>query len=156
MTRRHVLALPAILAVFALSIPLARAAEDDAATVKRLEEEGIKADLSGNPSAYIKKYLADDMTAGTSFGEWETKSGMLKDAADPANNKVNSEDVSDLKVRVYGNTAIATYRSTYDIVVRGEHRARTVISTDTWVKGKDGWKLVAAHASEAKKTMPTN
>ena len=76
---------------------------------------------------------------------------MLKDMADKQNNKVNTEEITDLKVRVYGNTAIATYRSTYDMVVRGEPRARTIIATDTWIKQKGGWKLVAAHASEAKK-----
>jgi Domain of unknown function (DUF4440) len=152
-TTRRRLATSLLAAVLAAAFaPRASAAPaDEAAAVKKLEEESVKADLSGDPSAFMKKFFADDMTSGTSFGEWETKQAMLKDIADKPNNKVNAEEMSDLKVRLYGNTAIATYRSTYDMLVRGEHRARTIIATDTWVKGKDGWKLVASHGSEAKK-----
>jgi hypothetical protein len=46
---------------------------------------------------------------------------------DSKNNKMNSEEISDLTVRLYGDTAIATYKSTYDSVYHGEHRARTIL-----------------------------
>jgi len=61
----------------------------------------------------------------------------LADAKDTANNKMNSETISDLKVRIYDNsTAIATYTDTYDGMVRGEHHVKTVLSTDTFVRQK--------------------
>jgi hypothetical protein len=41
---------------------------------------------------------------------------------------------SELKVRVYDNTAVATYKDTYDIMMMGERRAHTIIATDTFVK----------------------
>src|SRR5438046_8827024 len=44
-------------------------------------------------------------------------------------NKTNSEEISDIKVQIYGNTAIATYKSTYDPTYDGEHCARTILST---------------------------
>ena len=69
---------------------------------------------------------------------------------DPEHNKTNSEKITELKVRPYGNTAVATYKDTYDSLMKGEHRARTVIVTDTFVKMGGGWKLVASHASQAK------
>jgi hypothetical protein len=75
----------------------------------------------------------------------------LADAKDSANNKMNSEQISDLKVRIYdNNTAIATYTDTYDGMVRGEHRVKTVLSTDTFVRQNGMWKLVAGHSSVAK------
>ena len=75
---------------------------------------------------------------------------MLKMMADTAHNKTNSEALSDLKVRVYGSTAVATYKDTYDALFEGQHRARTVISTDTFVRMGSAWVQVSSHASEAK------
>ena len=70
--------------------------------------------------------------------------------ADTKNIKTNSEKLSELKVRVYGNTAVATYKDTYDILIRGEHRAHTIIATDTFVEMGSAWKQVASHGSEAR------
>jgi hypothetical protein len=66
------------------------------------------------------------------------------------NIKTNSEKISELKVRVYGNTAVATYKDTYDLQIMGQHRAHTIIATDTFVKMGSDWKQVASHGSEAK------
>ena len=70
--------------------------------------------------------------------------------ADTKNIKTNSEKLSELKVRVYGNTAVASYKDTYDILIKGEHRVNTIIATDTFVKTGGEWKQVASHGSEAK------
>jgi len=51
---------------------------------------------------------------------------------------------------VYGSTAVAIYRDTYNIQIKGEHRAHTIIATDTFVKIGSEWKQVASHGSEAK------
>jgi hypothetical protein len=53
-------------------------------------------------------------------------------------------------VRVYGNTAVATYKDTYDILIKGEHRVHSIIATDDFVKLGGEWKQVASHGSEAK------
>ena len=79
-----------------------------------------------------------------------TKAELLKLMADTKNIKTNSEKLSELRVRVYGNTAVATYKDTYDILIKGEHRAHTIIATDTFVKMSGEWKQVASHGSEAK------
>src|SRR5580700_46437 len=72
------------------------------------------------------------------------------DMADANDFKTNGENLSELKVRVYGNTAVATYKDTYDILFKGEHRAHTIIATDTFVKMGGEWKQVASHGAEAK------
>jgi hypothetical protein len=64
--------------------------------------------------------------------------------------KTNSENISALKVRVFGNTAVATYKDTYDLLIKGERRAHSIIVTDTFVKMGDDWKQVASHGSETK------
>jgi hypothetical protein len=119
------------------------------AEVTRLEQESVKADLK-NDSSFAKQYYAEDYTGGSSWGTWDTKASVLKDMMDMKANKTNKEEMSDLKVRAYGNTAIATFTETYDSLYHGEHRMRTVMCTDTWVK-QGTWKLVAGHCSQLAK-----
>ena len=122
---------------------------DIVAAVTKLENEQVKAALA-NDVSYIKTNLSDDLIEGTSFGEWLTKASLLADSADPAKNKTNSMAISDLKVSVHGNAAIARYINTYDDLYHGKHRSRSVICTDTWVNEDGGWKLVANHCSQKK------
>jgi Domain of unknown function (DUF4440) len=120
------------------------------ADITQFENDAVKADLAGDSSFFEKNY-ADNWTGGFSGGTWNTKETMLADMKDSANNKMNNEEISDLKVRVYDNhTAIATYTDTYDAMIRGEHRAKTVLSTDTFVLQDGMWKEVAGHSSVAK------
>ena len=114
-----------------------------------LENDAVKADLAGDADFY-QKVLAEDWTRGDSDGTYYTKAELLKLMADTKNIKTNSEKLSELKVRVYGNTAVATYRDTYDLMIKGEHRDHTIIATDTFVKMGGEWKQVASHGSEAK------
>ncbi len=120
---------------------------DPVAAITALENEGVKADLAGDKS-FIQKNATDDFIAGLSFGEWQDKASMIKDMADPANNKTQSESISDLKVTPYGNTAIARYTETYDATRHGEHVSRSVLCTDTWVKQGAAWKEAASHCSQ--------
>ena len=132
---------------------LARAQTVDKANVvtaiSDLENGAVKADLAGDP-AFYEKVLAEDWTRGDSDGTYYTKADLLKLMSDTKNFKTNREKLSELKVRVYGNTAVATYKDTYDILIKGEHRAHTIIATDTFVKMGSEWKQVASHGSEAK------
>ena len=126
------------------------AAKTDAVTaVSNLENDAVKADLAGD-SGFYQETLAEDWTRGDSDGTFYSKADLLGLMADKNNIKTNSEKLSELKVRVYGNTAVATYKDTYDILIKGEHRAHTIIATDTFVKMGNEWKQVASHGSEAK------
>jgi len=152
---KKILALFASIVVLAAVNPLATAKDqpttsDAVAAITQFENDAVKADLAGDSSFFQKNY-ADNWTGGFSGGTWNTKESMLADMKDNANNKMNSEEISDLKVRIYDkNTAIATYTDTYDGMVRGEHRAKTVLSTDTFVRQNGVWKEVAGHSSVAK------
>ena len=140
----------AMLATLTVTLAQTGGKSDAVAAISKLENDAVKADLA-NDKAFYEKVLADDWTGGDSAGMWFTKAETLKMMDDPQNNKMNSEKISDLKVRVYGgNTVVATYKDTYDSMIKGEHRARTVIGTDTFVKIGGEWKQVASHASQAK------
>jgi hypothetical protein len=122
---------------------------DVATAISNLENDAVKADLAGDRDFY-RTVLAEDWTRGDSDGTYYTKAQLLSLMADTKNIKTNSEKVSELEVRVYGNTAVATYKDTYDILIKGERRAHTIIATDTFVKMGSEWKKVASHGSEAK------
>jgi hypothetical protein len=124
--------------------------DETIAAITQFENDAVKADLARDSSFFEKGY-AENWSGGFSGGTWTTKESMLADMKDSAKNKMSSEEISDLKVRVYdNNTAIATYTDTYDGMVRGEHRAKTVLSTDTFVRQNGAWKEVAGHSSVAK------
>ena len=125
------------------------AAADPVATIMQMENDSVKADLAGDAS-FVEKNYASNFTGGTSWGNWETKGSILADLKD-GKSKTNSEQISELNVRVYGGLAVATYKSAYDMTYKGEHRARTILSTDTFVKQDGTWRLVASHSSEAAK-----
>jgi len=59
--------------------------------------------------------------------------------------------ISDLNVRIFGDTAVATYKSTYDTMYHGDHRARTILTTDTFARQNGSWQEVASHSSELAK-----
>ena len=139
------------IALFAgLSVTRAQtmAQTDIVTTISNLENDAVKADLAGDADFY-QNVLAEDWTRGDSDGTYYTKAGLLKLMA-TKDIKTNSEKLSELKVRVYRSTAVAIYRDTYNIQIKGEHRAHTIIGTDTFVKMGSEWKQVASHGSEAK------
>src|SRR6202140_1924732 len=142
-----------VIALFAgLSMTQAQtgAKVDVATTISNLENDGVKADLAGD-AAFYQKILAEDWTRGDSDGTFFTKAELLKLMADTKDIKTSSEKLSELKVRVYGNTAVATYRDTYDILFKGEPRAHSIIATDTFVKMGSEWKQVASHGASVAK-----
>src|ERR1700730_11866183 len=142
-----------VIALFAgLSVTQAQpgAKADVVTAISNLENDGVKADLAGDP-AFYQKVLAEDWTRGDSDGTFYTKAEVMKVMADANDFKTNSENLSELKVRVYGNTVVATYKDTYDILFKGEHRSHTIIATDTFVKMGGEWKQVASHGASVAK-----
>jgi hypothetical protein len=142
------------LLVMATVVPACLAQKADTksveATITKLETDSRKADMAGQTGSWMKAHNTENYTMGTSWGAWEDNAELQKDAADTAKNKFTKRDISDIKVSVYGNnTAIARYKESYDMMIKGEHRARTILTTDTWVKEKGVWKLAASHSSQA-------
>src|SRR5690242_20353532 len=113
------LALAAVASVAALAFAQSTAPSDaeTVAAITQLENDAVKADLAQNSSFY-DRYLADDWTGGTSRGTWDSKQSLVADMKDTKNNKTNSESIRDVKVHVYGDTAIASYTSTYDSMIK--------------------------------------
>jgi hypothetical protein len=140
-----------VIALFAgLSVAQAQTkANADVTAISNIERDAVKADLAGDPGFY-QKVLAEDWTRGDSDGTYFTKATLLKLMADTKSIKTRSEEISELKVRVYGNTAVATYKDTYDLLILGQRRAHSIIVTDTFIRMSGEWKQIASHGSETK------
>ena len=110
-------------------------------------QESNKATAS-NDAKWLEGNLADGYVEGTSFGTWIPKAQLIKDANDPANNKFNRNDVSDMQTEIVGNIGIARFKETYDAMIEGTHRARTIICTTTAQQQGGTWKALSNHCSK--------
>ena len=136
-------------AMLSLAIGQASKSADNnaVAAITQLLNDMAKADLAGDASWY-QNTLTDDWTGGNSRGTWDTKASILADMKDTKNNKTNSERISDVKVRVRGDVAIATFKNSYDALIKGQRYTRIVICTSTFVGQNGAWKDLADHCSQ--------
>jgi hypothetical protein len=110
-------------------------------------QESNKAQTA-NDSKWLEAHLADSYVEGTSFGTWISRAQLLKDTKDPANNKYTKSDISDVQTQVIGNVGLARFKESYDAMIEGQHRARTIICSMTAEKGAAGWKALSTHCSK--------
>jgi hypothetical protein len=103
---------------------------------------------TNNDAKWLEANLAAAYVEGTSFGTWIPKAQLIKDANDPGNNKFSKSDISDVQTQVVGNVGLARFKESYDAVIEGQHRARTIICSMTAVKEGSGWKGLSNHCSK--------
>jgi hypothetical protein len=120
---------------------------DSKASFEKFVEAANKAETN-NDGKWMEANLSSAYVEGTSFGVWIPKAQLIKDANDPANNKFTKSDVSDMQSEVVGNVGLARFKESYDAVIEGQHRARTVICSMTAVKESSGWKGLSTHCSK--------
>ncbi len=55
--------------------------------------------------------------------------------------------IDDIKVNMYGNTAVAIMMYSQKAVVRGQERSGQFMLTDIWIKENSNWKIAERHSS---------
>lgn len=113
-------------------------AEDE---IKALEETRNQAVLKGDVAA-LDRMTSDDYTFITLRGELRTKAEILKGFASGAF-KYQSREISDLKVRLYGDTAVVTGRSSQKGTENGKDYSGAYWFTRVYVKQNGRWVSVA-------------
>jgi uncharacterized protein (TIGR02246 family) len=113
--------------------------------VKEVNDRYIAAQLN-NDSDSLQKLMADDFTAIRSDGSLSTKAQEIEHIKSGALTHEKS-DIQDVKIRVYGNTAVAMVRSYFKGTVNGKPLSSTVRVTRVWVKQKGDWKCVALQST---------
>jgi hypothetical protein len=119
----------------------AASASHDADVVKAAElkrfEAAVKVDLDT-----LGKLLGDDLTYTHSTGALETKAQFLE-SLKSGKLKFKSIEPSDLRVRVYGATAIINGTAKLSVVSDGQPKDVTIRFTDVWVNRAGQWQMVA-------------
>jgi ketosteroid isomerase-like protein len=105
-------------------------------------EASLKYDIS-----WYEKNLADSYSGTDENGVVTDKAGIITDLKNKAW-KTASNSYENFKVRVYGDTAIATAVSVYKGIYKGKDASGKFPWTDTWVKIGGHWQCVAGHNSK--------
>ena len=111
------------------------------AQLKKMEQDRVEAVVRGDVAS-LDKITSDDYTFINRFGQVSDKQQTL-DAIKNGGIKLSSNKVSDLKVRVYGNTAVVTGRSEAQGRISGRDASGPVLFTRVYVKKDGRWQSVA-------------
>lgn len=91
----------------------------------------------------LEKIWADDYIFVNASGEVLTKAQRLANVKSGATKLDSINEKENITVRVYQNSAVATSRVTIKGKYSGQPTGGQYRSTHVWVKGPEGWQLVA-------------
>jgi ketosteroid isomerase-like protein len=91
----------------------------------------------------LEKIWADDYVFVNASGEVLTKAQRLANAKSGATTLDSIKEEENITVRVYQNSAVATSRVTIKGKYSGQPTGGEYRSMHVWVKGLEGWQLVA-------------
>lgn len=137
------------LALSSVTISWAQGSSGDTQkAVAALEMQWAQAETANNVDQ-IAPLLSDKFIITESEGQVNDRAGFL---AEERSEKYSSSEIEDLKISVFGDTAIASYALRQKYTSKGKAFDMHTRETDTWVKGPNGtWQCVAAHGSKIKK-----
>lgn len=128
--------------------------DDDVQALKRLECQWAAAVVRRDP-AVLERLLARDFTVvyfeGT-ITDREDEIGVLETGAQ----RYVWMHVGDMRVRVYGNTALVLSRVAFKGTVDEQDLSGTYVQTHTWVRGPSGWQAVAAQTTRVLALDPSS
>jgi ketosteroid isomerase-like protein len=118
--------------------------------IRELEAEFSQAVVRGD-RAFYNRVLADDFTHTSHSGLFKTRAQWLAESkssdkpdANPGTTHYDALDVDDLAVRIYGDTAVVTGRTTpKGRNAKGEPMTGQYRFLRVWVKQRGEWQVVA-------------
>src|SRR5215207_5196182 len=114
-------------------------------TIRQLDSKRIQAQIHAD-TVTLNRIYADDFIGVGPSGSVRTKPQVISDFTS-GGLKFQSITTDDVQVRIYGNTAVETGRST----MIGQDKSKVVPRdnrfTRVWVKLHGSWQLVANHYS---------
>jgi ketosteroid isomerase-like protein len=111
------------------------------AQLEQQEKDRAQAVIKGDTAA-LDQMTADDYVLTDVNGKVRTKAETM-DAIKSGAIKLSSNDISDIKVHVYGNTAVVTGKSDAKGMIDGKDVGGPVRFTRVYVKRNGKWQSVA-------------
>ena len=133
------------IAIGQAQITKAESGESVEQVIKRLDQERIQAQISADGPALDRLYATDFLGVGPS-GTVRTKAQVIADFTS-GELKFQTITTDEVQVRVYGDAAVETGRSTMVGRDKGKGVPRDTRFTRVWVKRVGRWQLVANHYS---------
>ena len=118
---------------------------ETAANIQRQEMKWTEAYKQRNINI-LSSLLADDFVITIEDGSIYSKAGYITHSAD-SSVQVEVAELSDLKVRMHGNTAVVTGAYHERGTSNGKRYEYHDRLTDVWMKGGGGWQVIASHYS---------
>jgi ketosteroid isomerase-like protein len=109
--------------------------------IKKMEKDRAAAVVKGDVAA-IEGLTSDDYTLINANGQLSDKATTMNNIK-TGNIKLTANEVSDLKVRVYGDTAVVTGKSNAKGTISGRELKGPVMFTRVYVKKNGKWQSVA-------------
>ena len=129
-----------------LSIPLAAQEKaDTAATIRKLEEKWTES-YKKRQIDILSSLLAEDFVITVEDGNTYSKSGYITHTA-ASSVQVDIAELSDLKVRMHGNTAVVTGAYREKGKANGKPYEYHDRLTDVWMKVGNKWQVISSHYS---------
>jgi len=113
--------------------------------IRKLDNERIQAQIHADAAA-LERIYADDFIGVGPSGTVRTKPQVISDFTS-GDLKFQSITTDDVRVRVYGDAAVETGRSTMDGQDKDKAVPHDTRFTRVWVKQHGRWRLVANHYS---------
>jgi ketosteroid isomerase-like protein len=120
-------------------------AQTDEETVIRLECEIADAQVRRDLTL-LHQVIADEFVVTVSDGRVLTKANALR-VLESGELEILSAVLTDMTVRLYGDTAVATYVSHLRVRVHGRETSASERDTDVFVRRPEGWRLVISHGT---------
>ena len=120
--------------------------------IKTLHEQRRNAALQGD-AGFFERYLADDYLGSREDGRLITKQQEVRMVRSGAI-KYEAIDERDVKVRVYGETAIVSALASVKLWVNGKPITGDQRATFVWVKQEGNWKLASFQATRVAARFP--
>ncbi len=111
--------------------------------LRQIEQGMIDAFVKGDAS-YLERLLADTFIITEPDGVVRDKAGLIA-IVKSGDLKYESLQNSEMKVQVYGNAAVVTYRSIDKGTFKGQDFTGPYRWTDVFVRQGGRWQLVATH-----------
>ncbi|MFN0102848.1 MAG: nuclear transport factor 2 family protein [Bryobacteraceae bacterium] len=127
-----------LLLVLFLALPAVAADADDVKAAEMAWLEGI----TKNDFPKLEKVLGADLYYLHSTGVADTKESYIKSMS-TGKQKYASGKINDLKIRVYGKTAVINGDGNFEFVTDGKPGKARLKYTHVFVKGGKGWQLVS-------------
>lgn len=118
---------------------------NDEQELMRLEREWVQAGIKRDASV-LDRIEADDYTFTAPEGMVFTKAQDMATITS-GDLTVESADIDDMKVRLYGDTAVVTGRLTMKGRYKGKDISGQYRGTDVFVKQGGRWRAVASHST---------